>query len=121
MDDVVFVDPATLRFHVQIQSPGKCADEFGEPVEQWQTILSTRAGIENTTGLAYKHSFQDNTQASESTDLITIRWPGRAVTVEPGQRVVHGRDVYTVQAVDNVKRRNRVLRLACLAVDLGSN
>jgi hypothetical protein len=53
--------------------------------------------------------------------MVTIRWPGVSIDVAPGMRVAFGDSTYLVQDVDNVLRRNRVVRLACLTIDNDSN
>jgi SPP1 family predicted phage head-tail adaptor len=115
------IDPGELRHSVEIQSPSTTRDASGEPISTWSAVLTTRAKIDSTSGAAYKDSFSNSVLAAESTDLLTIRWPGSAITVEPGQRVIFGDNTYLIQAVDNVQRRNRKLRLACVVVDEGSN
>ncbi len=49
-------------------------------------------------------------------------YPGASVTLAPGQQVTdeHG-DKYLIQAVVNVLKRNRVIRLYCLGIDEDSN
>ena len=110
-----------LRHTVQVQSASSARDAAGQPVATWDVVLSTRAKIENTGSLAYKESFSNSSLASQSTDMITIHWPGSSITVSPGMRVVFGDNTYLVQDVDNVFHRNRVVRLACMIVDEDSN
>jgi head-tail adaptor len=131
MKDSCILNPGELRHGVVIQAAGPTRDDAGQlgatrddagqPISAWDTVLTTRCKIENTGSLAFKMSFSDNTRASDSTDLITIRWPGAAVVVEPDQRVLACGCVFTIQAVDNVLHRNRVVRLACLEIDGDSN
>jgi hypothetical protein len=47
-----------------------------------------------------------------------MRYP--AVDIVPGMQVVWGDQAYLVQDVDDVQRRHRVLVLACVGVDVGS-
>jgi hypothetical protein len=121
--DPLSIEPGDLRHSITIQAQNSAErDPAGQPIPgDWTTILTTMASIESTTSASYKQQFQNNALAAQSTDLITIRWPGTSVTVAPGQRVVFGNDTFLIQAVDNVLRRNRKLRLACLIIDSNSN
>jgi SPP1 family predicted phage head-tail adaptor len=106
----------TLFHSIQIQAASSTRDATGQLVSTWNTILTTRASIENTSGASYRESFSGNELVANSTDLITIRYQS-SVTIEPGQRVIKGNDTFLIQAVDNVLRRNVKLRLACLLID----
>ena len=117
----LYLRAGELRHAVQIQAASSTRDAAGQPVSTWNVVLSTRAKIENTGSQAYKDSFSNSSLASESTDLLTIRWPGASITLAPGMRVVFGNNTYLVQAADNVLHRNRIVRLACLMVDEDSN
>ncbi len=115
------VNPAEYRHNVQVQQPSTTRDAAGQPVSTWDVVLSQNAKIDNTSSLAYKQSFQGNALATQSTDLISIRWPGPDINIKPGMRVLFGDNVFLVQAVDNVLRRNRIVRMACLLIDGDSN
>jgi head-tail adaptor len=117
----LYLRAGELRHAVQIQSASSTRDAAGQPVSTWNVVLTTRAKIENSGGQAYKESFSNSSLASQSTDLLTIRWPGSSITVAPGMRVIFGNSTFLVQDVDNVLHRNRVVRLACLMIDEDSN
>ena len=116
--DPTIVDPGTLRHIVTISAPSTTRDSFGQPGSTWNPILTTRAAIESTASQTFKFSFQGNILASNSTDLITLRYP--TVTIKPGYQVAFGDQTYTIQAVDDVRRRHRVLNLACIGEGTGS-
>src|ERR1035441_8312354 len=115
--DPLILQPGVLRHSITIQSASSTRDAAGQPVNAWNQVLATRARIENAGGGSYKESFSNNSFSSQSTDLVTIRWPGAAIDIKPGMRIVFGDNRYLIQAVDNILRRNRVLRLACLVID----
>lgn len=119
--DPLIIDPGTLRHSISIQAATTTRDAAGQPSATWANVLTTRASIESTTTIAYKSSFSGNALASEATDVVTLRWPGPDVIIEPSQRMIFQDNTYLIQAVDNVKRRNRVLRLACMVIDGDSN
>lgn len=115
--------PAGELIHkITIQAPDTAdPDAYGQAGTTWKDVLTTRAKIEDTGSASYKDAFAQNALAAQSTDLITIRWPGASITIEPGQRVIFGGNIFLIQAVDNVLHRNRKLRLATLMVDETSN
>lgn len=117
----LYLRAGELRHAVQIQAASSTRDAAGQPVSTWNVVLTTRAKIENSGGQAYKESLSNSSLASQSTDLLTIRWPGSSITVAPGMRVIFGNNTFLVQDVDNVLHRNRVVRLACLMIDEDSN
>jgi SPP1 family predicted phage head-tail adaptor len=121
LNNPLAINPGELRHSITIQKQNSTVDGFGEPVSTWETVTSLHAKIENTGSAAYKQSFSGNALASQSTDLITTRWAGPTINIEPGMRIVFGDNTYTIQAVDNVLRRNRVIRMACLVIDGDSN
>lgn len=110
-----------LRHSVTIQEPSTTRDDAGQPVSTWTNVLTTRAKIESTTSNAYKELVQDGAIASQATDVFTLRWPGIAIDLKPGMRIQYGDNLYLVQAVDNVLRRNRVVKLFTMAIDGDSN
>lgn len=124
MPDPLFIQPGELRHKVSVQAAPDGAgarDSAGQPIANWNTILTTRAKIEGTNSRTFKESFAGNALASESTDVLTIRWPGAAIDLRAGMRVLFGDNTYLVQGVDNVLRRNRKVVLACLLIDGDSN
>jgi head-tail adaptor len=122
--DPLVINAGELIHAVQIQASPDGAgkrDSAGQPIDTWDVVLSTRAKIEGSDSRTFRSSFSNNTLASQSTDCITMRWPGSSVVIEPGQRVVCGDNVFLIQAVDNVLHRNRKLVLACIGIDEDSN
>lgn len=122
MIDPLVLNAGELRHSITIQASNKAQrDGYGQPVETWTPILTTRAKIMSTQGASYKDAFAQNALANQSTKLITIRYPGDAIIIQPGQRLIHKNDLYAIQDVDNVLERNRVLRIACMQVQSTSN
>lgn len=120
--DPLSLPAGDLRHSITIQAPDECSpDAYGQVTTNWKDVLKTRAKIEGTGSASYKDAFAQNALIAQGTDLISIRWPGSSVTIEPGQRVIMEANVWTIQAVDNVLHRNRKLRLACMIVQETSN
>jgi SPP1 family predicted phage head-tail adaptor len=114
--DPLYIQPGELRHSIQIEKASSTRDAAGQPIATWDPVLTTRAKIESTTSRTFRDSFSGNALASQSTDAITIRWPGAAFELRPGMRVVFGDNLFLIQAVDNVQRRNRKVVLACIGI-----
>jgi head-tail adaptor len=113
----LYIDPSQLRSKITIQSPATTLDGFGDQTTVTYTnILTTRALIESTTGAAYRESVND-VISSQSTHVLTIRYPNNSITIEPGYRVVFSNNTWRIAALDNVMQRNRVLKIFCESVD----
>lgn len=115
--DPTLLQAGELRIPITITAPSSTRDAFGQPVNTWNTVLTTRAKVESTTGLAYKERIQNNVISSEATHLVTMRWPGSSVQIATGMRVLFNDKALLIQAVDNVLERNRVVRLICQEID----
>ena len=115
--DPLYLPAGSLRHVVVIQKSSTSRDAAGQTSAAWTQVCRCRASITGTGSASYKASFSENALASESTDLVTVRWPGLSVVIEPGMRILHGNDIYRIEAVDNIEHRNRILRLACKTVD----
>ena len=121
MPDPLYIQAGSLRHRIQIQAATDTRDAAGQSVSTWTVVLTTRAKIEGTDSRTFKESFSNNALASQSTEAITIRWPGAAIKIEPDMRVIFGDNTFLIQGVDNVQHRNRKLVLACIAIDEDSN
>jgi len=119
--DPLLLQPGDLRHPIEVQEASSSRDSFGQTSSTWIPVLTTRAKIESVTSLAYKELIQNNAIASQASDVVTIRWPGIGIDLEPGMRVVYKDNILLVQAVDNVLRRNRVVKLYCLVIDGDTN
>jgi SPP1 family predicted phage head-tail adaptor len=104
----------SLRHSISFEKRSTTTDSFGQPIESWNSVLTTRAAIDMATE---KELYQTGLITSQVTHIITIRWPGILVSVTPGMRIRFGSHVYTVQAVDNVSERNRVVRIFALELN----
>lgn len=108
------INPGELRRQVTIQAPTTATDAAGQPTTAWTTMLTTMAAIRAT---AAKEAFQTGQFISQVTHRISIRWPGDAITLRGGQRVLYGSRTFLVQAVENVRERNALIHLMCLEID----
>src|SRR5258708_3237989 len=111
--DPTIIQPGSLRQSITIQQPSTTRDAAGQPVSTWTNVLTTRAKIEGTTSNTYKELVADGAIASQATDVFTLRWPGSSIDLKPGMRVQFQDNLYLVQAVDKILRRNRIVKLFC--------
>jgi head-tail adaptor len=119
--DPCVIAPGTLKHSITIQGQSKVPDADGQLNAVWSTVLITRAAITSTSSISFKMSFQNSALASNATDLLTIRYPGASIIIVPGMQILYGTQTYTIQDVDNVQERNRVINMACIGMDNGSN
>jgi SPP1 family predicted phage head-tail adaptor len=114
------IQAGKLRHVISIQAPSNVRDEAGQPNATFTTILTTRASIESTASQTFRLAYQGNAQASNATDMITIRWPGQAIEILPNMQVTFKSKTFTIQVVDNVQYRNRIVRLLCVGQGTGN-
>jgi SPP1 family predicted phage head-tail adaptor len=94
-----------LNKRVTIQQRTTGEDDFGQPVETWADLASVWAAIEDMSGKQY---FVAQAAQNPVQTRITIR---HRVGVVPTMRVLHGLDIYDIQAV--LGQDGRTLDLMC--------
>jgi SPP1 family predicted phage head-tail adaptor len=115
--DPLILAAGDLRHSVSIQASSTSRDASGQLLQTWDTILTTHASIRS---LTTRETVQDSQLVSQSTHMITIRYPGKSIRLVTGNKLVHGNNVYTIQEVDNVLSRNKVIQLRALVIDSDS-
>lgn len=111
------INAGELRHAIDIQQPNYAtAGSRGQSVtpSSWTTVRSTRAAVYTAGG---RETSMASQIVSDVSHVVKIRW-GSAV-IKANYRVVFGGRTFTVQYVENVLERNRVLLLYCLEVDGG--
>ena len=99
----------TLDQRVELQELVEGFDDFGQPINEWQTFLAAWAAVEPLTGREYLAAMQT---ASETTIRVRLRYrPG----VKAAMRVKHGAKLYGITSVIDVKSTGRELVLMCTA------
>ena len=77
----------------QLQSPSQSVDELGQPIPGWTDVATVWASIRHLSGV---ESIKADAAVSTVRASIRIRWrPG----LNAGMRVVHGLQVYSIEAV----------------------
>lgn len=115
--DPLAIDAGELRHQVVIQSPASDdGDTFGRSVvpTDWSTLRTAMAAIYTAGG---KEASMASQIVSDVSHVVKVRWT--ADVVKAGNRVVFGSRFFTIQYVENVLERNRVLLLYCQEVNGG--
>lgn len=94
-----------LDQRVRIQKPSLLTDQIGQPIDAWVTLGECWAQVSPLQGREFiaAASFQ-----SEVSAKIRMRYrPG----ITSAMRVIHGQDVYQINAVIHIKSGRDVLEL----------
>lgn len=99
----------TLDQRIELQELVEGFDDYGQPLSEWQTVLSAWAAVEPLQGREYLAAMQAQ---SETTIRVRLRYrPG----IKSAMRVKHGAKLYGIQSVIDVKSTGRELVLMCTA------
>lgn len=114
--DPLVVRPGELRHFIQIQSPLYASDARGksETPVSWNAVCSANAAIYTAGG---RETSQASQIVSQVSHVVKIRWQG--MTIKANYQVLFGDRTFTVQYVEDVLERQRVLLLYCLEVNQG--
>ena len=77
----------------QLQSPSQSVDELGQPIPGWTDVATVWASIRHLSGV---ESIKADAAVSTVKASIRIRW---RTGLNAGMRVVHGAQVYSIEAV----------------------
>lgn len=83
-------------------------DELGQPIESWSEVATVWASVEDLTGREYQAA-----QSTQNPVQTRIRIRYRA-GIQSSMRVLHGTDVYSIQAVLDRDGSKRELQLMCV-------
>jgi SPP1 family predicted phage head-tail adaptor len=110
------ISPGELRHPISIQQPQYAAGSDGESItpSSWDDVRDANAAIYTAGG---RETSQASQIVSEVSHVVKVRWT--PTLIRANYRVVYGSRYFTVQYVENVLERNRVLLLYCLEVDSG--
>jgi SPP1 family predicted phage head-tail adaptor len=114
--DPLAINAGELRHQVQIQSPLYQPTSRGSSVTpaSWSLVRTAFAAIYTAGGRETSMASQIVSQVSH---VVKVRWT--ADVIKANYQVLFGGRFFTVQYVENVLERNRVLLLYCLEVDGG--
>lgn len=100
-----------LDRRVKLQRPPTAEeiDTAGQPLDGWVTIATVWAGVDFVSGA---EAFKADQDAPKQAVVFEVRFRR---DVRPAMRVIHDGNVYQVEDVAEVGRRDR-LRLTCFAM-----
>lgn len=100
-----------LRHQITVERFTMEQDDYGQPIEAWQTVGTFAASVEPINGREY---FAANAAQSEVTTRIRMRYhPGITST----DRITHGSTIYNMLSVINPEMRNEELVLMCKSAE----
>lgn len=111
------IQSGELRHPIAIEAPAYAADALGGmsvAPTSWTAVRSARAAIYTAGG---RETSMASQIVSDVSHVVKVRWTSDII--KAGYRVLFGGRFFTVQYVENVLERNRVLQLYCLEVDGG--
>lgn len=82
-----------LNRRCQLQSPSQSVDELGQPIPGWTDVATVWASIRHLSGV---ESIKADAAVSTVKASIRIRY---RTGLNAGMRVVHGAQVYSIEAV----------------------
>jgi head-tail adaptor len=110
------INSGQLRHEIAIQQPNDTPDTRGLSAvpASWTTVRTTLAEIYTAGG---RETSMASQIVADVSHVVKVRWT--PVVIESGCQVVFGLRTFTVQYVENVYERNRVLLLYCREVNGG--
>jgi SPP1 family predicted phage head-tail adaptor len=96
-----------LRFNVTFQSKSQAQDTFGQPLDDWTDVFTTRAKIEPLTGRELFAAQQVN---AETTTRITIRY---RAGVDASMRIQYAGVNYNILNVRDLGMRHAWIEMMC--------
>lgn len=112
--DPLYLQPGDLRHKITIEAPSETLDDYGQPLQQWTPVVTTRASIR---AITQKEMNVADTAVAVSTHVVMMRYPGKNVRIVTGQRITFENSHYRITDVDDILERHRVLKLQCVIVD----
>lgn len=103
------INPGEYRHKITIQQKTGIQNDYGEEIEDWVDLVTTRAGVYPISG---KEFFAAETMNSEVTHKVNMRYiPNKNIT--PDMRVKFGERVFHIISVINFQEKNVELQLMC--------
>lgn len=97
----------TLRHQIEIQRYTETQNDFGEVIEEWNTLHTVRASIAPLSGKEYFASKQVN---AETTHQVYIRYISG---LKPADRILFNGRIFNILNILNYKEKNVSLELLC--------
>lgn len=101
------INPGEFRHSITFQKLTKTQNSFGEEIEDWQDVVSAKAGIYPISG---KEFFAADTISSEVTHKLNMRF---LPNIKPNMRVKFGERYFDIKSIINFQERNIELQIMC--------
>ena len=111
------IEPGELWNFITIQRAAAAGDTFGKSINPvlWENLYNTWAAIYTSGG---REVATASRIVSNVSHVVKVRF-NSAVILRANYRVVFGPRYFTVEYIENVKERRRVLLLYCIEIDGG--
>lgn len=96
-----------LRHRVQIQARSTAQDDFGQPLDQWTTVIKRWASVDPISGREF---IAKSGEAADTTHKIMIR---TFTGLLPSHRILIGARVFDIQHIANWQERGVYMQLIC--------
>jgi head-tail adaptor len=109
------IDPGQLRHQITVQAQSTTQDSVGQPMLTWTAVRTCSGGLNI---VSMRQAFGEGQLTAQESDIWTVRWT--ATEIKPGMQLTFGGNVWKVQVVSNVLRRNLIVHLLCLQLNAQS-
>jgi len=96
-----------LRHRITIERYTESQNDFGEVVESWSELLSTRASVRP---ISAKDIFTNSGLINETTHRVFMRYQE---DIKPNDRVLYTGRIFDISSVINSEERNITIELLC--------
>lgn len=111
------IPAGSKRSQISVQAESASRGSSGGQSTTWDTVLTTMAAIATVSSREMYQVGQSPQFTAQVTHMVSFDWPGDSIALAGGMRVVLGSRIFTVQTVENVQERNRVINLMCLEIN----
>lgn len=99
-----------LRHVITVQRQSDTKNGYGERVNTWTTLVTTRGSIEPILGREF---LSQSGERAEITTKITIRYSSGNAGINPYDRISADGETYKIHSILNTQNRDRELVLMC--------
>lgn len=102
------INPGELRHKIIFQKLDKDAEnDYGEPIEKWDDISSTKGGIYPISGREFYAAETVNSEVSHKVNIRYIKG------LTPDMRIKFGDRLFFIISIINFQERNVELQILC--------
>lgn len=101
------MEAGLMRHKIDLQKLVSSRNEFGEPTDDWETVLTVRASISPMSGREFLEAMKEHSEVSHK---ITIRYNK---CVSPTMRVVYGDRIFRILHIIDPWEQHTEMTLMC--------